>query len=259
MQRVDVGGAQVAYEIQGDGDPVLLLHGSVGGRSHWMFTAPAMADRFRLVLVDYGGGGETIDLGGPLDMDELVDQVIGVADAESLDRFHVAGWSLGGVIATETAMRSPERVRSAALVCSWATSDPYLLFESDLWRRLLAQDPALFQRYVLQVGFTPEWFAATGDTVETVVELGVSALSQGAARHLELWRRIDISERLGTISVPILVVGGVRDQIVPFRHSTSLAESIEGAELVELDCGHFVPFEQADALAAALVDFFARH
>jgi pimeloyl-ACP methyl ester carboxylesterase len=259
MGRVIVGGANVAYEVQGEGDPVVLLHGSTGSRSHWMVSAPALARCNRLVLMDYGGGGETTDLGMPLDLGELVDQVLGVADAESLGRFHVAGWSLGGVIALATPLRAPERVQSAALVCSWARSDAYLMFESDLWRRLLAEDRALFQRYVLQVGFTPEWFTATGDGVESMVELGVSTLSPGAARHAELWTRIDLSGHLGAMTVPVLVVGGRTDRIVPFEHSRVLAESIPGAELVEMDCGHFVPFERADTLAAALSDFFGRH
>lgn len=259
MSRVAVGEANVAYEVQGEGDPVLLLHGSTGSRRHWMFTAPAMSVRNRLVLVEYGGGGETTDLGKPLVLDDLVDQVLGVADAESLDRFHVAGWSLGGVIAAATALRAPERVRSAALICSWATSDPFLLFEGDLWQRLLAEDPVLFQRYVFQVGFTPEWFAATGDAVGTLVEWSASELSPGAMRHAELWTRIDLSDKLGAIKAPVLVIGAWRDQIVPFAHSKALAESIKGAELIALDCGHFVPIERADALAEALSDFFMRH
>jgi len=257
--RVAVGEAEVAYEMQGEGDPILLLHGSTGGRSHWIFAAPAMADHNRLVLLDYGGGGETTDLGGPLDLDELVDQVLGVADAESLDRFHIAGWSLGGVIATATALRAPERVRSAALICSWATTDTYLQFQSDLWRRLLDGDRNLFQRYLLQIGFTPAWFAATGDAVESVVELGTSMISPGSARHVELWTRIDLSDRLGAISIPTLVIGGRRDIIVPFEHSKTLAKSIKGSQLVEFDCGHYIPFERADELAAALNDFFSRH
>ena len=259
MGRVAVGEAEVAYEVQGEGDPILLLHGSTGGRSHWILTAPTMADRNRLVLLDYGGGGETTDHGGPLDLDELVDQVLGVADAESLDRFHIAGWSLGGVLATATALRAPERVRSAALICSWATTDAYLQFQSDLWRRLLAGDRNLFQRYLLQIGFTPAWFAATGDAAESMVELGASMISPGSARHVELWTRIDLSDRLGAISFPTLVIGGRRDIIVPFEHSKTLAGSIKGSELVEFDCGHYIPFEQADQLAAALNDFFGQH
>jgi len=259
MSSVAVGRANVEYEVQGEGDPVVLLHGSTGGRHHWMLTAPAMTDRNRLVLVDYGGGGETTDHGGPLDLEELVDQVLGVADAESLGRFHLAGWSLGGVIATATAARAPERVRSAALVCSWGTTDAYLRFESDLWTRLLTEDPGLFWRYVLQIGFTPEWFTVAADALESLIGLGVSALSSGAARHAELFSRIDVSDRLEAIRAPVLVAGARRDQIVPFEHSRALAAGIKDAELVEFDCGHFVPFERAGSLASTLSDFFSRH
>jgi pimeloyl-ACP methyl ester carboxylesterase len=259
MASIAVGGTNVAYEVQGNGDPVILLHGSTGGRSHWMFAASALAEANQVVLVDYGGGGDTIDDGGPLEIDGLVDQVLGVADAESLDRFHIAGWSLGGVIAAATAATSPERVRSVALICAWAVSDAHLRFEFDLWQRLLTVDPSLFQRYLLHVGFTPEWFAATGDAVESVVDLGVTMLATGASRHAELDTRVDISERLGAITAPTLVIGGRRDHIVPFEHSEALAGSINDAEVVEFDCGHFVVFERADELATALNHFFSRH
>jgi pimeloyl-ACP methyl ester carboxylesterase len=61
------------------------------------------------------------------------------------------------------------------------------------------------------------------------------------------------------ISSPTLVLGARRDLVVPFEHSVVLAESIKNAELVELDCGHFVPFERPAELAASLTDFFGRH
>jgi pimeloyl-ACP methyl ester carboxylesterase len=255
---VEVGEAAVAYEVQGDGDPVIMVHGSAGSRAHWMFTTPAMVERNRLVLMEYSGGGETTDAGGPLDVDGLVDQVLGVADAENLDRFHLAGWSLGAVIAAATAARSPERVRSAALICGWAQSDAYMRFAFDLWLRLMAETPELFGRYLFQIGFTPAWFAETGDAVEAVLEAG-AGISSGAARHMELDQRVDIADRLAMISSPTLVLGARRDLVVPFEHSVVLADSIKNAELVELDCGHFVPFERPAELAASLTDFFGRH
>jgi pimeloyl-ACP methyl ester carboxylesterase len=258
MGSVAVGSAKVAYEVQGDGEPVVLLHGSAGSRAHWMFTAPAMATSNRLVLVEYSGGGETTDGGGPLEVDQLVDQVLAVADVESMDRFHVAGWSLGGVIAAATAARAPERVRSAAIVCSWVKSDAYIRYSMDLWRRLLVESPRLFQRYLYQIGFTPEWFAATGDAIESVIEIA-PAVSPGTDRHLELDMRIDISDRIGAIRAPTLVIGALRDLVIPFEHSRALADSIADAELLELDCGHFVPFERPEELAAALTGFVGRH
>jgi pimeloyl-ACP methyl ester carboxylesterase len=259
VSRVVVGRATVAYEVQGEGDPVVLLHGSTGGRRHWILVAPFMAQHHQLVLLDYAGGTETTDRGGPLDLDELVDEVLGVADAESIDRFHIAGWSLGGVVAAAAAARAPDRVRSAALVCSWVTTDAYLRFENDLWAELLAKDRALFSRYVLQAGFTSEWFNAIGDAVDLMVEMGTASLSPEAERHRELNRRIDLSSRLSKISSPTLVIGCSRDVIVPFGHSRALSESISGSQLVEFDCGHFLPLEMPEKLAETLIDFFTNH
>jgi pimeloyl-ACP methyl ester carboxylesterase len=253
MARVQVGDVDVAYEVQGEGDPFVLVHGSTGGGAHWAQVAPGLTG-FSLVLPDYAGGTGTTDPGGPLEVDDLAEQVLAAAEAAGAERFHLAGWSLGAVVAAVVAARAPARVRSLALVNGWARTDARLRFTMDLWQRLLAADPALFARYSFADGLTAETFELLGPAVEDLVPVTAGMFSAGSARHAELNQRIDITDRLAAISAPTLVVGGSEDRWITIEHSRHLADEIAGARLVELACGHLVPTERATELAALLVE-----
>lgn len=253
MGRVQVGEVEVAYEVSGAGDPFVLVHGSTGGSRHWAQVAPAMTATHRLVVPDYAGGTDTVDTGGPLEVDDLASQVLAAADDAGAERFHLAGWSLGSVVAAVVAARCPGRVRSLALVCGWARTDARLRFTMDLWQRLLAADPDLFARYTFADGLTAGTFDLLGPAVEDLVPVTAATFSPGSARHAELNTRIDIEDRLELISSPTLVVGGLEDRWITIDHSRVLAGAIAGARLVELDCGHLVPSERAAELADLLL------
>src|SRR3954469_25567651 len=111
MSSVQVGDIEVAYEVQGSGDPFVLVHGSTGSRATWMQQAPTLAERFTVVLPEYAGGGESTTPDHPLEVDQLVAQVIAVADAAGAEQFHLAGYSLGAVVVTALAAAHPDRVR----------------------------------------------------------------------------------------------------------------------------------------------------
>ena len=252
MPRVQVGDVDVAYQVEGEGDPFVLVHGSTGGSRHWAKVAPALVAHHRLVMPDYAGGADTVDPGGPLEVDDLAAQVLGAADAAGAATFHLAGWSLGSVVAAAVAAAAPGRVRSLALVCGWARTDARLRFTMDLWQRLLAADPVLFARYTFADGMTAATFELLGDGVEELVPLTASLFSDGSSRHAELNTRIDIEDRLPAITAPTLVVGGIEDRWITIEHSRALAAAIPGATLVELACGHLVPTERAAELADLL-------
>ena len=255
MPRVRVGDADVAYDVQGDGEPLLLLHGSTGSGAHWAQVVPGLVDRFQVVLPDYAGGGATTDGGGPLQVDDLAAQVLAVADDLGAERFGLAGWSLGAVVAAAAAAAAPARATALTLVCGWAVSDDRMRFTFDLWRRLLSTDRALFARYTFADGASGKLFEVLGEGVEALIAPTAASFASGSERHADLDGRVDIADRLGAIAAPTLVVGGVEDRWVPINHSRFLADTIAGARLVELECGHLVLVERA----AELTDLLREH
>lgn len=257
MPTVQVGPVSVAYGKEGAGEAFVLLHGTTGTRQHWMLQAPVLAERYLVLTPEYPGSGETLDPGGPIELDDLVAHVAAVADAEGVARFHLAGWSLGAVVAAAVAAALPDRVRSVALVNGWATTDARMRFTFDLWRRLFEADRDLFARYTFADGLTRGSFELLGDGIEALIPLAAAGFQAGTSRQLELDMRIDVAGRLTLITAPALVVGGTEDRWVDVAHSRHLAEAIRGARLVELPCGHLVPNEQAEALNALLLEHAA--
>ncbi len=130
-------------------------------------------------------------------------------------------------------------------------------FTFDLWRRLLATDRELFARYTFADGASGRLFELLGEGIEALVAPAAASFASGSERHADLDGRIDIADRLAAITAPTLVVGGIEDRWVPIEHSRALAAAIDGARLVELECGHLVLAERAAELTALLREHHA--
>jgi pimeloyl-ACP methyl ester carboxylesterase len=257
VASVRVGGADVAYDVQGDGDPVVLLHPTGGSRAAWTLLLPTLTPTWRIVMPEFSGAGETVDDGAPLDVDGLVAQAAAVIDALEIERYHLAGYSLGAALAAALAAEHGDRVRSLVLVCGWATSGPRERLQFDVWQRLFLADRDLFTRYLFSVGMTPAVLEAAGENVEAFIAMTAMTLAPGTDRHADLDGRLDVAGRLARTTAPTLVIGGTLDQVLPIEHSHALAEGIAGSRLLEVDRGHLYPLEAPDELGATLAEFFA--
>ena len=105
------GEVGIAYEIRGEGEPLVLVHGLAYDRAGWGRLPDLLAERFRVVLVDNRGVGESDAPPGPYTVAEMAADVVAVLDDARIDRTNLFGVSLGGYIAQELALTSPERVR----------------------------------------------------------------------------------------------------------------------------------------------------
>ena len=252
MATLDLGTATVGYAVEGTGTPVLLFHGTTMNRTGWDMVRAAMPAEYQYVMVEFPGSGESSMPAGPIETDHLVSQALAVVDHLGIDRFHVAGYSLGAVAALATAGAAPERVITCTSLCGWATTDARMRFTFGLWRQLIATDRALFMRYAVADGFTAGAIAALEPMLEGVIAMGADTVASGSDAQLELDERIDISGLLDRITAPTLVLGGIEDRWVDISHSRALAEAISGASLVELPAGHLVIQEGAEAVAGHL-------
>jgi 3-oxoadipate enol-lactonase len=252
MATLDTASATIGYAVEGSGTPMLLFHGTTMNRMAWDQVRAELPAEYEFVMVEFPGSGESSMPTEPLTVDGLVEQAIAVMDHLGHDRFHVAGYSLGAVVALATAAAVPERTITCTSLCGWAVTDARMRFTFGLWRRLIATDPELFMRYAVADGFTAATIAALEPMLEDVVAMGAATLAPGSDAHLVLDEVVDIGDRLAVITSPTLVIGGAEDRWVDIAHAHVVAAAVTGATLQSLPFGHLVIQEGAAQVAALL-------
>ncbi|MCP2341909.1 alpha/beta fold hydrolase [Actinomadura rupiterrae] len=255
MPTVDVqissGTSTVNYLVTGTGPGLVLVHGTgADGPGNWGPLIEALASRFTIVAPDLSGAGATRDAGGPILMDDLVRQVLAAADHAGLDRFHLAGHSLGGTVALAVAGTAPDRVISVVSHAAWAKTDPWMAFQFDLWARLTVADPELQARLLQCTAMGDATLRARSDADFQAATEGftaaISAASDGFLRQVEADRAVDITALLPRITAPTVIISSADDRIVPPHHQRAVAEAVPHAQLVEVPGGHGLPFEDTD-------------
>src|SRR6476469_2249382 len=133
MPQIDVDGLTINYDVQGEGEPLLLIPYTSADHACYAFQLPAYTEHFRCISVDLPGSGESSHPAGPYSTESYADQLTAFLDEIGVDRAHVAGVSLGAAVGTHLAARRPERVRSLSLHSAWATTDPFLRTLLESW------------------------------------------------------------------------------------------------------------------------------
>jgi pyruvate dehydrogenase E2 component (dihydrolipoamide acetyltransferase) len=229
-ETVVVAAGTLRYLRQGEGgDAVVLLHGFGGDLNNWLFAAPALAEGHTVYALELPGhGGSSKDV-GPGDLEFFVDAVQQFLDSLELDRVHLVGHSLGGLVAATLTLRDPQRALSLTLVASAGLGEEingeYLDgFVSATSRRELK--PAL-----------ELLFADTGQVTRQLVDDvlkykridGVDAALRSIADHVfgDGRQHVLVGDRLAELGVPLLVLWGEQDRIIPPEHARHVPERAE--------------------------------
>ncbi|MBW3588428.1 MAG: alpha/beta hydrolase [Actinobacteria bacterium] len=248
---------RISYEVQGEGDPILLLPGTATDSSMWIPSAAAYLGGYRTIMVDPRDTPKSDQGGGPYTPGDLAGEALAVMDAEGVDKAHVAGYSLGGAAAQHLAVGAPDRIRSLMLICTWAASDAWLrhLFS---WLADGAEAIGMewANRAVLSLTLSAETHQS--DSYESLL-MFLNAWGQSSdelARQLRADAAHDASEKLGGIKIPTVVIGAGRDVFVPLRYQQLLAEIIPTARLEVFEsAAHGLPLESPQELFSEMTGF----
>ncbi len=246
MPELAANGLRIAYLTEGEGPPLVLLHAATSSATEdWAAQRPLLRQHFRLYLPDARGHAGTrwdTDRGWSHGM--LVDDLVAFVDGLGLERFHVAGLSMGAGTALAVAMLHPERVRSAVLAAVGVEPEP----RNSVARRLM--DPERIERN------DPAWAARLARRHDSVQ-------GEGAWRKLLLAIRDDIlaqrhprPEELLRARLPILLACGDRDPWVPLEQAVRLQRQLPEASLfVAPDVGHVLTAERPSLFNQAMLRF----
>jgi 3-oxoadipate enol-lactonase len=252
-----VSAVAVSYTVAGPGDaPVVVLSNSLGAtRAMWDPQVPGLAERYRVVTYDTRGHGDSPAPAGPYTLDDLTDDLVALLDEVGARRAHVAGLSLGGMIAMRLAVREPDRLDRLALLCTSAKPDPQPFLDRAATVRAggtAPLAPAVASRWL-----TPAYAAEHPDLVARLEAMIAGADDEGYANCCEVVASVDLRADLGRITARALVVAGSQDQALPPEHQQLIADSIPGAELITVDPGaHLANLEQPLQVTGALLGHF---
>lgn len=268
------GGVRMHYRDQGkaDGPTLVMVHGYSASLHTWEPLVPLLGDRYRIVTLDLPGHGLTQ---APGDYDAsigaFVEAVEAFAAAKQLERFTLAGSSMGGHVAWEYAIAHPERLNGLILVDAAGWPDARADAENQpLVFRLLANPVArtvlrdLDNTALIRGGLENSFADPALANDAMVTRYAELARAPGHRKILmDLFapdaRTPATAERLAAIRVPTLILWGESDNLVPPAHARQFAAAIPGAELVTwTDVGHIPQEENASGTADAIGDFLAR-
>ena len=264
VETVEAGGRKVSYAGAGDsGDVVLLVHGYGGDRNSWLFLQEPLAARYRVYALDLPGHGTSAKDVGDGSVDLLADAVLGVLDAVGSDRAHLVGHSLGGAVVLAAAARAPGRIASLTLFAPAgfgpSISAGYVRgFAAAQTRRelkpLVGQLFADEQLVTRQVGDDLLAYKRL-DGVDAALAALAETLLDGDEQRIDSAAAV---RALGEV-VPVTVVWGSADRIIPAEQASSVAAVAPGAAVRVIDgAGHMPHMERPAEAQAAVEETIAR-
>jgi pimeloyl-ACP methyl ester carboxylesterase len=264
MPKVQVNGIEMYYETKGAGQPLLLIAGFACDHTIWSQVVAILASEYRVVVFDNRGVGQTAAPDTPCSIRQMAEDAAGLLDAIGLSPVHVAGHSMGGLIAQELALAHPEQIQTLMLLSSCARVDERGKAIIESWGELpRLVDPTTGARLSLPWVYTNALFATPGAIEEIIAQIVANPFppsAQGIYGQSRAISRCDTSGRLGAIDCPTLVLVGSEDILLPVPFAEQLARGIRGAELVVLGkTGHGLLIESPDAVATTLLDFLRRN
>jgi pimeloyl-ACP methyl ester carboxylesterase len=257
---VETDATTLYWEEAGAGEAVLLVMGLGMAATGWWRTIPVLATRFRVLAFDNRGSGRSGSPRGPYTVPQLAGDALSVLDAAGESSAHVYGFSLGGMVAQELALRAPERVRSLVLGATSAGGAEHEPPDDETagFLRRCATMPAeegVWASVPYLYGSATLARAAERVAEDVEQRLRFPPDSRGYRAQVAAATTHDTSARLTAIGAPALVLHGDADRIVPVGNGRRLAAGLPNASYRELaGAGHLYTTDAPEA-ADAVVRF----
>lgn len=254
--RIAAGNLHLNYDSTGDGSTVVLTHGLGGELGYWDAAAAALAGHHRVVRWDVRGSGQSDAPPGPYSPALFADDLCHLLDALAIERAHLVGISMGGVISQSVALRHPTRLLSLVLV---STSSEVGAQATANWQKLADR--------IEQNGFDPRTADASRSVApafaqahpEVLERLKQQTLRNQPSAYAASARAMSdyhFTAQLGAVTAPTLILQGLDDQLTPPGGAVKLRRALPRAHLIMLPgAGHNIPLEQPGTFHAAVSAF----
>jgi 3-oxoadipate enol-lactonase len=257
MPFAENDGVKIYWDAQGSGAPVLLMAGLGRASNTWYRTRPVLAERYRTIVMDNRGAGQSDAPPGPYSIEQMASDAAAVLKAASVNTAHVFGLSMGGMIAQEFALKYPSKVRSLILGCTTTGGRESVPAEKAAQQVMITRSPnpdefgAALRPYIYHPSTPAERIEE--DMVRRRKWYPSSEAYFAQLQAISAW---DAGHRIAEIGAPTLVIHGQNDRLIPVENATLIAGRIRDARLVIIPkASHVFTTDQTEAAHAAILEF----
>jgi pimeloyl-ACP methyl ester carboxylesterase len=266
MPVVQANGIDINYEMQGEGEPMVLIPYLAADQACYAFQVAEYAKHYTCFSVDLRGAGLSSKPDGVYTTELFADDIAAFMQAAGIGQAHVFGLSLGAAAGIWLAARHPDKVKTLSLHSAWTASDPFLRAVVESWQimaRALDSVPEMIIKGILPWCLTPELYTARPEYIDSLAEFirgrpmpPVDAFIRQSTAVLAH----DATAVLGSLQAPTLITFGRYDLVCGSRFAAPLSHDISNSEVIVFeDCSHAPIYENVEAFNEQTLAFLQRH
>jgi 3-oxoadipate enol-lactonase len=266
MPTVNANGIDIYYEVQGEGEPLVLIPYLAADQACYAFQVAEYAKHFTCFTVDLRGAGLSGKPEGSYSTGLFADDVAAFMQAAGVGQAHVAGLSLGAAVGMHLAAKHPSLVKSLSMTSAWHKTDEFLRAVVETWRIMaegMGDVTEMVIRGIFPWCFTPELYAARPEYIDGLADFvrgrpmpPVDAFLRQSSAVLAH----DASAALGSITAPTLIMFGKHDMATSTRFAEPLSSGIANSEVVVFeDASHAPIYEQVEEFNQRSLAFLQAH
>ncbi len=262
MPVVRVGGYDLNYLDEGEGPPVVFIHGLAGDLSAWAPQMAALRSRYRVISFDNRGAGKSTQVDEPITTRDMAHDTIALMEALGVSNAHVVGRSMGGAIAQHIALERPDLVRSLTLCASFARLDPLGIRVLTNMREVLEWRGNWLDhaRHSIQNFVSGAYYNREPEQISRIEALigGETRLPACYIRQNRACLEHDTMERISSLRLPVLIMAGAQDPICSPTCTSWMTERLPNSRTVMFEgCSHFFLMENSAKFMAELGSWLA--
>ena len=267
MPITKANGIDLYYEVHGEGEPLLLIMGLSLTSKSWFRTIPVLSKHYKVIVFDNRGVGLSGKPNSPYSIELMAEDARAVMDAVGIESAHVYGISMGGMIAQRLAIKYPERIKSLVLGCTTSGGEKHVQPGAEVSMLMLSRGSSTATPEEMAWATAPILYSQSfienhreqvAEDVQKRIEIPV--LPYAYMLQLQACLAHDTYNEIDQIRVPVLVIHGDEDKLVPYENGVTLAEKIPNAEFLTIKgAGHIYVTEANDLVNKRVLEFLNNH
>lgn len=259
-------GQAIYYEIHGEGPPLVLIMGIGYDATLWaLHQIPELSKEYRVIVFDNRDSGRSSQATNSYAISDMADDVAGLLDGLQIERAHVLGISMGGMIALEFALRHPDRLDKLILTGTGAATSRSMFDPISVWSFVKQNDTEgmTFASQQFLWLFSTDFLRNHQAVEQTMAVLASNpnpVSAEAYARQASAYVLHDAIDRIGDIQASTLVIAGERDRLTPPWIGRELADAIPGAKIHVVEgpgSSHVLPLERPEDFNRIVLSFLS--